>query len=172
MEIIRIDTVSLMADDDLKKYQDETHKDSDHSAPYPVSRMAPSIKLVDLAKQISQADQMLNTRVTAKLKVIADQIKALQTEARAALEEARQDQALHRAQCNFQRIPGKVYHLYQKDNANQYFSMLSPDDWNGSPPHQYLGSYRLENDMSWTPAENIGKPDDTQEVVKRLLGAE
>ncbi|OOZ41039.1 hypothetical protein BOW53_05855 [Solemya pervernicosa gill symbiont] len=30
--------------------------------------------------------------------------------------------------------------------------MLSPQEW-GEPPHAYLGSYRLENDMSWTAVE-------------------
>ena len=92
---------------------------------------------------------MINTRVSAKLKLIAEQIKSLQQEARQALEEAQQDQELHRAECQFKRIPGKIYHLYKKPNGATYFSMLSPDDWHGTSPHEYVNSYRLENDMSW-----------------------
>ena len=54
------------------------HKGSDNTAPYPVSRMAPAVELVDLAKEIAHADQMLNLQVNNKLRVIADQIKNLQ----------------------------------------------------------------------------------------------
>lgn len=158
-----------MASDDSKKYQGQLHQGPDHAAPYPVSRLAPAIELVDLAKEIAHADNMVNTRASAKLKVIADQIKALQAEARAALEEAHRDQELHRAQCNFKRIPGKIYHLYRKADKTRYFSMLSPEDWRSAPPHAYEGSYRLENDMSWTPADQVDAPDDTRDIVYKLL---
>jgi len=151
------------------KHTGSNHKGDDRTSPYPVSRLAPQVELVDLARQISEADAMVNTRVSAKLKVIADQIKSLQLEAQSVLEEARLDQDLHRAECNFKRIPGKIYHLYQKNNGNTYFSMLSPDDWGGSMPHEYINSYRLENDMSWLPLDRLGEKDDSRELVNRLL---
>ncbi len=145
------------------------HKGPENTSPYPVSRLAPQIELVDLARQISQAEAMVNTRVSAKLKVIADQIRALQAEAKSVLEEARQDQELHQAKCNFKRIPGRLYHLYKKSDGSTYFSMLSPEDWQGRAPHEYLNTYRLENDLSWTPLERLDEEDDSGELVKRLL---
>ena len=151
------------------KYSGSKHSGDDRSSPYPTSRLAPQVELVDLARQISEADSMVNNRVSAKLKVIADQIKALQREARAVLDEARQDQELHRAECQFKRIPGRLYHLYKKADGKTYFSMLSPDDWNGRSPHTYINSYRLENDMSWTPLENLDDEDDSRELINRLL---
>ena len=123
-----------MADDKLKKYRGEMHGGDARSSPYPVSRLAPAFDLVDVAREISQADVMVSNRVSAKLKVIADQIKALQAQARAVLDEARQDQDLHRVPCNFQRRPGTVYHLYRRTDGSRYFSLLSPRDWRDSPP--------------------------------------
>lgn len=155
--------------DDSNKYRGPAHQGADRSAPYPVSRLAPALDLVDLAKQIAQADAMLNTRVSAKLKVIADQVKLLQAEARTILEQTQRDQDLHRGQCNFKRQPGRIYHLYRRDDGNRYFSMLSPDEWRGQPPHEFAGSYRLESDMSWTPAEALDEPDDSRALVQRLL---
>lgn len=142
-----------------------------NSLPYAASRLGPGTELVDIAKEISQANAMVNTRVSAKLKVIADQIRHLQQEARDILEETQRDQQLHQAECNFKRIPGKTYHLYQKSNDRQYFSMLAPEDWGDHPPHLFMGSYRLENDMSWTLLDTLSKPtiDDSQELVERLL---
>lgn len=156
---------------DYKKHQGKgaLHQGHGRSAPYPVSRLGASIDLVDLAQQISTADSHINTRVSAKLQVIADQIRHLQQEAREALASAQRDQELHRAHCNFKRIPGRTYHLYRRADGSSYFSMLGPDDWGGRPPHAFQGSYRLENDMSWTPADQVDTPDDSRELVRRLL---
>ena len=101
--------------------------------------------------------------------MIAKQIKALQDEARGVLEQAQEDQQLHRAKCNFQRQPGHIYHLYRKANGELHFSMLSPDDWGGVPPDEYVGSYRLENDMSWTPAEDIEDEDEQNAMIDQYL---
>ncbi len=147
----------------------QIHEGPDHSSPYPVERGAPAFNLVDRAQEIEKADQMVNTRVSGKLKVIADQIKALQAEAEEILSSAQQDMELHQAKCNFQRHPGKIYHLYEKADGSLYFSMLSPEDWKGNPPDTFRGSYRLEPDYSWTPAEKIDEPDDTQALVSQLL---
>ncbi|ALP52224.1 hypothetical protein Tel_03155 [Candidatus Tenderia electrophaga] len=146
------------------------HQGHARSAPYPVSRLGANVELVDLVQQIATADSHINTRVSAKLQVIADQIRNLQAEAREVLESAQRDQDLHRAQCNFKRIPGRTYHLYQRNDGSNYFSMLGPDDWGGRAPHEFQGSYRLENDMSWTPADQVDMPDDSRELVRRLLG--
>jgi len=154
-----------------RKYQGANHPGPDRSSPYPVSRLAPAIELVELAREISEADKMLNARVSAKLKVIADQIKALQHEARSILAEANRDQELNHARCNFQRKPGNTYHLYKKEDCTTYFSMLSPADWKEKPPHEFIGSFRLENDMSWNPLTEEHKEDDSLFLVDHLLAA-
>jgi len=157
---------------DYKKHQNkgEVHQGSAATSPYPVSRLASTIDLVDMAKQVSQADSMVNTKVSAKLQVIADQIKSLQEEAKKVLAQAKTDQDLHHAHCSFKRIPGKTYHLYEKTDASLLFLMVSPADWGGAPPHKYLGSYRLENDMSWTDVADIkDETPDTRELVMQLL---
>jgi hypothetical protein len=157
--------------DESKKYQGIKHTGPERSSPYPVSRLAPATELVDLAREISEADKMLNTRVSAKLKVIADQIKTLQHEARSILDEANRDQELNHARCTFQRKPGNTYHLYKKPDDTTYFSMLSLEDWQNMPPHEFVGSYRLENDMSWSPLDEEHKEDDSRLLVEHLLAA-
>jgi len=121
----------------------------EHSSPYPVSRLAPPINLIDLAREIAQADQMISSKVDAQLEIIARQIRNLQEEARRVLESAKRDKDLHRAQCAFSKRAGRVYHLYRKGDGSLYFSMLSPAEWR-TPPHLFCGSFRLETDFSWT----------------------
>ncbi|NEV61366.1 DUF2452 domain-containing protein [Thiorhodococcus minor] len=145
------------------------HPGAAHSSPYPVSRLAPSFDTGELAAEVAKAESMLSARTGAKLRVIADQIRQLQEEARKVLTDAREEQALTHAECAFKRIPGRTYHLYRRANGRAFFSMLSPEDWGGRSPHELLGSYRLEVDYSWTPAERAGQPDDTGALVDQLL---
>ena len=153
-----------------KKFDERSvHQGEGSTLPYPASRLTPAIDLVDLAKEIAQADTLVNTRVNAQLQVIADQIKTLQDQARDILASAQKDQTLHRATCSFKRIPGKVYHLYEKENGDIYFSLLAPADWGAQAPHQFIASYRLEADMSWTDVGLEEQKQDAKRVVDNLL---
>jgi hypothetical protein len=137
-------------DDKLVRHPGDRHEGPARTSPYPVSRLAPAHDLVDTARQIAQADQLIGTVTHGKLELIAKQIRALQEEARSILEDARTNAELHRASCNFRKSPGHTYHLYRRPDGHRYFSMLNPDDWRGQPPHHFEGTYRLEADMSWT----------------------
>lgn len=148
------------------------HSGPAHSSPYPVSRLAPAHDLVDAARQIAEADQILGTVVHGKLAVIAEQIRALQDQARRLMAEAQQHALLHRARCSFQKRVGHTYHLYVRPDGSSYFSMLSPDDWQSGPPHAFEGSYRLEPDMSWTSVDAAGThaPRPTLAELRALTG--
>jgi len=143
------------------------HHGGTATLPYPGSRLAPSYSLVDMAMEISRAGQQVEQRTHAKLEVIAAQIRHLQQQAHTILAQAQQDQMLHQAQCHFVRKPGTIYHLYERPQGVRYFSMLGPEEWGGTPPHPYLGSYRLENDMSWTDIHASPAPQD--EALQRML---
>lgn len=125
------------------------------TSPYPMSRLSAPHDLIDVAREIQQADALIGAVTSSRLELLARQIRALQDEARAILEAARRDSDLHRAACNFKKRPGHMYHLYRRDDGRRYFSILSPQDWGGSPPHTFAGSYRLEVDMSWTPVSDV-----------------
>lgn len=136
---------------DARVKDDGKHEGPARTSPYPASRLGASIRLVDTAREIEQADRMLGAVAGGKLDVIARQIRALQREAQEILERAQRDLELHRAECAFQKRPGATYHLYERANGSLYFSMLSVEEWGGAPPHPHRGSYRLELDQSWTP---------------------
>lgn len=121
-----------------------------HSSPYPTRRLDPAIALVDTAKQIAEASAQIAHQTHAQLHLIHQQIQFLQAEARAILDKAARDIALHNAECRFNRVPGQKYHLYRRAADSTFFSMLSPEDYGGNPPNEYLGSYWLEADRTWT----------------------
>ena len=143
--------------------------DSKRALAYPASRLGAPIQLVDLAAEIEQADRTLGTVVHAKLDVIREQIQKLQEQAREALEEARRSALLHRARCSFKKIPGRTYYLYRRGDDDLYFSMLSPEEWGGSPPHPFEGSYRLEADQTFTPAGSAPQRERPEDLIRGLL---
>ncbi|KAM7438309.1 hypothetical protein ABFA07_012127 [Porites harrisoni] len=65
-----------------------------------------------------------------------------------------------------------MYYLYRRNNGTTYFSMLSPKEWGSSCPHDYLGAYKLEADMSWTIAEDVERRSRDIALVDQLLSAE
>ena len=74
-----------------------------------------------------QADQFTRATAGSKLQVIAEQVRFLQQQARAVLEEANRSRELHHIACNFKKIPGKIYYVYRRDDGSNYMSMISPE---------------------------------------------
>lgn len=143
-------------DDPSTRHGAGRHLGPARTSPYPQSRLAPVHELVDTARQIAEADRLLGTAVAGKLQVIAERIRSLQQKAREILEQARVDAELHRAQCRFSKRVGQTYHLYRRNDGTTWLSMLAPEEWRGNNPSTFVGTYRLEPDMSWTPAGATG----------------
>ncbi|MCG5054239.1 MAG: DUF2452 domain-containing protein [Myxococcales bacterium] len=139
-----------------KRYEGDNFNGSTALSPYPTSRLSPVIELVDVARQIQDADLMLGAVAAGKLKLIAAQIKSLQKQAQEVLEKAQLDAELHRTECRFERRPGQIYHRYERQVGTCFFSLVAPEEWGPSPPAAYVGSYRLELDMSWTRVDLAG----------------
>ncbi|KAK5646468.1 hypothetical protein RI129_004932 [Pyrocoelia pectoralis] len=132
-----------------------------------VGKRAPN-DLVELAIEIQKADNFIHANACNKLQIIADQIRFLQQQAENVLRETKLNLDLHHAACNFVKVPGNVYHLYKRPSGQEYFSMLSPQEWTNSP-HSHLGSFRLEHDQSWTPIEAINQKDVELTLINKIL---
>uniref|UniRef100_A0A8V0ZT77 Chromosome 1 open reading frame 50 n=1 Tax=Gallus gallus TaxID=9031 RepID=A0A8V0ZT77_CHICK len=115
-----------------------------------------------------EADEFVRANACNKLTVIAEQIRCLQEQARKVLEDANRDADLHHVACNLVKKPGNVYYLYRRESGQKYFSMLSPKEW-GTSPHEFLGAYKLQHDLSWTPFEDIERRDAEMNVLDKLL---
>jgi hypothetical protein len=153
----------------VSKYEGKPHQGPQRTAPYPLSRLAPPHDLVGMAEQIEAAHSVLGSVVSAELEAIARQIRALQDQAAEALTRAQRDVELHRVRCRLQKRPGQIYHLYRDAEGQAYFSLLSPADWRGAPPHPFEASYRLEADMRWTPVADIEMRDRERAAIAGLL---
>lgn len=131
-------------------------------------RKMPRTDLIELARQIETADEFIKANVSNKLAVIAEQVQFLQKQAHRILKEAQLNAKLHHAACNFKKVPGSVYYLYKRPNGQEYFSMIKPEEWGSKCPHEFLGGYRLESDLTWTPTEAIEEKNRQMEAINRI----
>lgn len=138
-------------------------------SPYHTHRVGDPLDLVALAEQVQKADEFIRANATNKLTVIAEQIQHLQEQARKVLEDARRDADLHHVACNMVKKPGNIYYLYQREGGQKYFSIVSPEEWGTGCPHDFLGAYKLQHDMSWTPYEDVEKQDAKIGMMDKLL---
>merc|ERR1712216_284050 len=137
--------------------------------------------LVELAGEIQTADKFTRATAGSKLSVIAEQVRFLQEQARKILEEAQRDKEINHGACNFKRIPGKLYHIYKRPSARgpdgtpyagapgkNYMSMISPEEWGKDCP-EFVASYKLEHDHTWTPMANVEAKEDENAIIDNIL---
>uniref|UniRef100_A0A3B5PSX6 DUF2452 domain-containing protein n=1 Tax=Xiphophorus maculatus TaxID=8083 RepID=A0A3B5PSX6_XIPMA len=157
-----VETSTAPSGMELVKWASACHNALAHSVGDPMD-------LVALAEQVQKGDDFVKANACNKLTVIADQIRYLQEQAKKVLEEAKRDADLHHAACNIVKKPGNMYYLYQRPSGQKYFSIISPKEWGPSCPHPFLGAFKLQPDMSWTPVDEVEKRDAELAVMGKLL---
>ncbi|XP_041350255.1 uncharacterized protein C1orf50 homolog [Gigantopelta aegis] len=139
---------------------------------YQTNKTSDPMDLVELARQVQKADEFTRANAGSKLTVIADQIRYLQEQARKVLEEAKRNAMLHHTACNLVKKLGQIYYLYERDSGQKYFSILSPQEWGPSCPHEFIGGFRLECDQSWTPLQDIDSRSEEIALIDKVLNAQ
>jgi len=138
--------------------------------------------LVELAGEIQTADKFTRATAGSKLSVIAEQVRFLQKQAKKILDQAQKDKEINHMACNFKRIPGKMYYIYQTNRKNlpqmeekytrpsgkNYMSMISPEEWGKDCP-PFVAAYKLEYDMTWTPQENVEAKENENAIIDKIL---
>merc|ERR1719242_2780753 len=56
----------------------------------------------------------------------------------------------------------------ESELTQAYFSIMSPEDWGCNMPHKFLGGYRLGYDMQFTEEKDIGKDQETWDIIHRV----
>lgn len=93
----------------------------------------------------------------------------MQEQARGILEKAKLEKELHQAACNIIKKPGTVYYYYRRASGQKYMTIMSPEDWGVSCPHEFLGAYRLEYDNSWVTLKDIAKVDERKAIISQVM---
>ncbi len=82
----------------------------------------------------------------SKLKLLAQQAELLKMQIKEVIQDGILNNNLHDVDCGFKKVSGNTYYLYKKKDDKYFFSLLSPQDWNDSPPYEYVASYLYDHD--------------------------
>lgn len=125
--------------------------------------------LEKLVETLKNSETHVKNTALNKLQVIGEQIKFLQQQAKDILESASTNNDLHHIPCNFVKVPGKIYHLYQRPSGDKLWSMISPEEFGASNKNEHLGSFRMEVDRSWTPVDKLQEYSENRAFAESLL---
>ena len=115
--------------------------DNKSTMPYGDSVSAPAITKVDTTGY----RQVKSKEASAKLR---SRYEELQEEFRQLVATSEDTQRMYDATVSFVPIIGHTYHLYRRENGEEWVSMIAPEEF-GTYYHEYIGSYRLATDSVW-----------------------
>ncbi len=115
--------------------------DNKSTMPYGDSVSAPAITKVDTTGY----RQVKSKEASAKLR---GRYAELQEEFRQLVATSEDTQRMYDATVSFVPIIGHTYHLYRRENGEEWVSMIAPEEF-GTYYHEYIGSYRLATDSVW-----------------------
>lgn len=71
-----------------------------------------------------------NYATYSKLEIIAKQIDFLKNEALSILSNHDLNSNLKEIKCNFRKVPGTYYYVYENEKNEKILSLIGPDEWN------------------------------------------
>ena len=84
----------------------------------------------------------------SQLKLIAHQMQQLKQQAYSIIKDAEQQNDLHNIKKTFKLVSGTNYYLYQKNNKEKYFSLISPLEWK-SNKDKFINKYYYDYDKQF-----------------------
>jgi len=116
-------------------YDEETKKYDAALKKYGTSVGAPLIEFEDLGNWKRMGSQKVNHHLETRYLKIKEQYQEV-------LELYTWNQRVYNSKFNFEPLTGSIYHLYQKENGEEFLSQIPPEDWKKT----HVGSFKLDLD--------------------------
>jgi len=123
---------------DIVVYNTDTQKYDAFLKPYATSVGAPVITTIDTVAWKNRSVNKLNHKVQIRFKEIKEQYEKL-------IQEFEDNKLIHDAKFTFEPIIGQHYHLYVRENGDNFLSIISPNECSFNS----LGSFYLNADQIW-----------------------
>ncbi len=86
---------------------------------------------------------------------VFDQMKVLLEQANEIKTRVDLSERIYKAEMSFQPVIHQLYYLYQKENGNDFLSLIGPNEWGKSKTKlSYLGTVKLLADHTWEVIES------------------
>jgi len=119
-------------------FNTETQKYDASIKPYATSVGAPVIKTTDSIAWKNRSINKVNHKMETKYKELKAQYSKM-------IEEFEYNKLIFSAKFTFEPVIGEVYHLYKRDNGENFLSIIAPNQCN----FNNIGSFYLNADQTW-----------------------
>lgn len=119
-------------------YNTETQKYDAYLKPYATSVGAPVITTTDSVAWKNRSVNKLNNKIHTRFKEIKEQYEQL-------MQEFEDNRLIHDAEFTFEPIIGQHYHIYVRENGDNFLSIIAPNECSFNS----LGSFYLNADQIW-----------------------
>lgn len=120
-----------------------------HLLPYAHTVGGVVIHPIDKGKVKGLSVTAMYEQTENQLDQIREQMHALLEQAKSIHEKVRVSEIIYLADCGFQPVIGKLYHLYQKKDESYVLSLVAPLEWGANPPYKFIASIKLLADHTW-----------------------
>ncbi len=119
-------------------FNTETQKYDAYLKSYATSVGAPVITTADTIAWKNRSINKLNHKVKTRFKEIKEQYDQL-------MQEFEDNRLINEAKFTFEPIIGQHYHLYMRENGDNFLSIIAPNECNFNS----IGSFYLNADQIW-----------------------
>ncbi|MGB6151872.1 MAG: DUF2452 domain-containing protein [Pricia sp.] len=119
-------------------YNSENQKYDASLKPYATNVGAPVITTTNTIAWKNRSVTKLNHKVQTRFKEIKEQYERL-------MQEFEYNRLIYDAKFNFEPVIGQQYHLYERENGENFLSIIAPNECNFNS----LGSFYLNADLIW-----------------------
>lgn len=128
---------------DLVVFNEETQQYDAALKPYGTSASSPVIQPLHTASWKNDGIQRVNQHIKSEFDEVKKQYETL-------MQKFQYNDLVYNAKFNFEPIIGEVYHLYKKNEDDNFLSIISPEQCN----FEHLGSFRLNSQKIWEKADD------------------
>lgn len=108
------------------------------------------IRPEDAGKIKGRALTAMGEQTHRQMDQIKGQIHTLANQAKELQQRVEVSERIYEAQINFEPIPGKTYHVYEKEDGATMLSLVSPDEWGRKKPFKkYISTVQMLADHTW-----------------------
>ena len=116
------------------------------------------IKPEDKGRIRGVAMQSMYDQTNSQLTQIQEQVELLARQAKAIKDRMTFSERIYQIDMGFQPIVGKIYHLYQGKDGTDALSIIGPNEWGRSFPHEkHLATLKLLADHTWDVLEQTNE---------------
>lgn len=109
---------------------------------YPVSTLDPVIKPTDITEFKNKSARSFEKKLTSKMEELKSEYDKL-------VETYNVNKMVLDSEIRLEPKQGNTYYLYQRENAQTFLSLLSPEEWGSMIPFKTLMAVRLNSDNHW-----------------------